>query len=231
MYVRPKLLWWLVPIFLSLFFIGIALGTFGNQSDMKGGRVMEQGAGAGYDSVTLSMLLDQLTREEERSFVVYMQNQALNGRYQHESFELSGEIAGHKLEISRNAEQKVNVVIDGQTQEHTSLPYALYTPHEHAALIKSVLQSVSPQPVQDPSGQGWRGFRLSMPAREVTSLLTLWLGPSFPIDEITPELAKGIEVTYQLWYEPASGNIRQMDIELQMKTSAGEKRDELRFRL
>ncbi len=192
---------------------------------------MEQGSNAGIPSVALPELLDQLTKEQERTFVVYMQNQALNGKYQNESFELSGEIAGHRLEISRNAEQKVNVVIDGQTQEHTSLPYALYTPHEHANLIKSVLHSVSPQPVQDPSGQGWRGFRLSMPASEVTSLLALWLGPSFSIEELTPELAKGIGVTYQLWYEPATGDIRQMDMELQMKTGTGEKRDELRFRL
>ncbi|QRG69952.1 hypothetical protein [Brevibacillus choshinensis] len=231
MYVRPKLLWWLVPIFLSLFFIGIALGSMGTQGDMRGGRVMEHGSNAGIPSVTLPELLDQLTKEQERTFVVYMQNQALNGKYQNESFELSGEIAGHRLEISRNAEQKVNVVIDGQTQQHTSLPYALYTPHEHANLIKSVLHSVSPQPVQDPSGQGWRGFRLSMPASEVTSLLALWLGPSFSIEELTPELAKGIGVTYQLWYEPATGDIRQMDMELQMKTGTGEKRDELRFRL
>jgi len=70
-----------------------------------------------------------------------------------------------------------------------------------------------------------------VPGEEVTSLLGLWLGPSFSIDELTPQLAKGIEVTYQLWYEPVSGNIRQLDLELQMKTGAGEKRDELRFRL
>lgn len=192
---------------------------------------MEQGASAGYDPATLSGLLDQLTREEERTFVVYMQNHALNGRYQRERFSLSGEIAGHTLEISRNDEQKVNVIIDGQTQDHTSLPYALYTPHEHASLIKSVLQSVAPQPLQDPSGQGWKGFRVSVPPREVTSLLALWLGPSFPIEDLTPELAKGIGVTYQLWYEPSSGNIRQMDMEMTIKTAAGVKRDELRFRL
>ncbi|WNC17298.1 hypothetical protein [Brevibacillus brevis] len=231
MYIRPKLLWWLIPIFLSLFFVGIALGSLDNRSDMKGGRVMEQGASAGYDPATLSGLLDQLTREEERTFVVYMQNHALNGRYQRERFSLSGEIAGHTLEISRNDEQKVNVIIDGQTQDHTSLPYALYTPHEHASLIKSVLQSVAPQPLQDPSGQGWKGFRVSVPPREVTSLLALWLGPSFPIEDLTPELAKGIGVTYQLWYEPSSGNIRQMDMEMTIKTAAGVKRDELRFRL
>ncbi|MED1793795.1 hypothetical protein P4V54_14035 [Brevibacillus nitrificans] len=231
MYVRPRLLWWLVPIFLSLFFVGIALGKLGSESVMKGGRVMEQGAGAGYDPVTLSMLLDQLTKDEERSFIVYMKDQALNGRYQQERFELSGEIGGHQLEIARNGEPQVNVQIDGQKQESTSLPYALYTPHEHAAVIKSVMQSVAPQPMQDPSGQGWKGYRLPVPPREVTSLLSLWLGPSFPVSEMTPELTKGIGVTYQLWYEPATGTIQQMDIEMQIKTAAGEKRDQLRFRL
>jgi len=231
MYVRSKLLWWHIPIFLSLFFVGIALGKLG-EPDRNDGRVAEQSTGSGKEPVTLSLLLDQLTKDEERSFVVFVHNQALNGRYQHEQFELSGEMAGHQVNISRNGEQKVNVLLDGQPQEQTaSLPYALYTPYEHAALIKSVLQSVTPEPVQDPSGQGWRGFRLSVPQREVTSLLSLWLGPAFASSDWKPELAKGIGVTYELWYEPDSGLMKQMDMELQIKTAVGDQREELRFRL
>ncbi|MFD2371725.1 hypothetical protein ACFSO0_17520 [Brevibacillus sp. GCM10020057] len=232
MYVRPKLLWWLIPIFLCLFLVGMLLGKFGDQGDMKGGRVMEQGAGSGYDPMTLSMLLDQLTRDEERSFVVYVHSEALNGRYQQERFELSGEMAGHQVHISRNGEQQVSVIQDGQPLDQaTTLPYALYTPYEHAAVIKSVMHSVAPIAVQDPSGSGWRGYRLTVPEREMGSLLSLWLGPAFTGSELKPELTKGFGVTYQLWYEPVSGQIRQMDIALQIRTAAGEKRDELRFRL
>lgn len=231
MYVRPKLLWWLVPIFFSLFFVGIAIGTVGNRNETEGESVMESKDRTKADRVTLSALLEQLTQEQERSFIVYVQDSALNGRYDRERFQLSGEISGHKLEISRNEQHVVSVLIDGQTQEHTSLPYALYTPHEHAALIKGVMQSVTPIPIQDPSGQGWKGYRLSVPAQEVTSLLGMWLGPSFPIKDITPDLAKRIGVDYQFWYDPEAGQIRQMEIELQMMTSAGVKRDQLRFRL
>lgn len=232
MYVRPKRLWWLVPIFVCLFLVGISLGKLGSQGDMTGGRFMEPGAGFGTDPVTLSMLLDQLMSDEERTFVVYVHDEALNGRYRQDQFELFGEMAGHQMDISRNEDQKVNVVQDGQPLDQLpALPYALYTPYEHAAVIKSVLQSVTPKPVQDPSGQGWRGFRLTVPERELSSLLSLWLGPVFSGSERKPGLTQGIGITYQLWYEPVSGQIKQMDIELQIRTAAGEKRDELRFRL
>lgn len=231
MYVRPKMLWWLIPIFLSLFCVGIALGTAGNRSHTEGKAVMEPVDRGKNNLSTLSALLDQLTKEEERSFVVYLQDYALNGRYQQERFSLSGDVGGHKLEISRDEQEKVVVRIDGQIQDHTSLPYALYTPNEHAALLKSVLRSVAPTSIQDPSGQGWRGYRVSVPAQEVTSLMSIWLGPSFPINDLTPDLAKRISVDYQLWYDPESGEVQQLEIDMQIRNSIGVKRDQLRFRL
>lgn len=231
MYVRPKLLWWLIPGFLCLFLIGMGLGTAGNRNTADRVTVTEAEVQKQMDRTTLAGLLDQLTEEHEHSFIVYIQDHALQGKYQRDRFQLSGEISGHKLEISRGDQGDVSVRIDGQPQDHQALPYALYTPSEHAALIKGVLHSVAPLPLQDLSGHGWRGFRLSVPPQEVTALLDMWLGPSFSIQEMTPDLAKRIAVDYQLWYDEDSGQLKQLEIALQVKTSAGEKRDQLRFRL
>lgn len=231
MYVRPKQLWWLIPIFLGLFGLGMALGSFGlwNRSAADAGN--EQGLIGKREAYAVPQLLEQLTRSEERSFLVYMQDQALNGRYRHETFSLDGEIGGHKLAISRNQEQPVTVTIDGQVQDHAALPYALFTPYEHAVLLQSVLSSVEPQTIADTSGSDWSGYRLTVPPEKVTSLLAMWLGPSFPIADITPELARGINIEYQLWYEPDTGALRQLELEMQIRTVAGIKQDQLRFRL
>ncbi|MCM3077850.1 hypothetical protein [Brevibacillus invocatus] len=233
MYIRPKLLWWGLPAFLVLFLVGIALGMAGDRNDVEESslvshqtvdrRIEEQ--------IALTALLDQLTEQKERSFIVYMKESALNGSYEQDRFRLEGEIGGHKLEIKRDDQQQVTVQIDGQMQDHAALPYALYTPHEHAELLKGVMQSLETTPVQDTSGQGWRGFHISVPSQEVTSLLDMWLGPSFPIKELSPELAKQIAVDYELWYDEKTGLVRQLEIQLLLKTSAGEKRDQLRFQL
>ncbi|MGG1659696.1 hypothetical protein [Brevibacillus sp. NRS-1366] len=231
MYIRPKLLWWLIPTFLGLFLLGIALGSAGNKYGMSETAFMDQQKDGEHHRVALSELLDQLTEDKERSFIVYLQESALNGRYQHERFELKGEVGGHNLEMSRNLEQPVAIRIDGQIQNEASLPYALYTPYEHAALIKKVLQSVKPQSIQDPGAQGLYGYRLAVPAEEVTALLSMWLGPSFPIHDMPLDVAKGIGVDYQLWYDSESKQIRQLELQLRMQTAAGVKQDQLRFRL
>ncbi|MGZ0053256.1 hypothetical protein [Brevibacillus gelatini] len=224
MYIRPKQLWWLFPIFLGLFCLGMALGSAGEWS-RSAAVVTKQ------ESYPVPRLLEQLTQDEERAFLVYMHDQVLSGRYVHEKFTLDGEIGGHKLAISRNDEQPVSVRIDGQVQDHAALPYALFTPYEHATLLKSVLSSISPEPVADLSGSDWSGYRLAVPPEKVTSLLAMWLGPSFPIADITPELARGISIEYQLWYEPDTGTLRQLELLMQMRTAAGVKQDQLRFRL
>lgn len=231
MYIRPKLLWWGIPIFLGLFLLGITLGTAGNRNSTAETAFLDKQKDGQHQPVTLTELLNQLTEDKERSFIVYLQDSALNGRYQHERFELNGEVGGHTLELSRNLEQQVAIRIDGQIQNDASLPYALYTPYEHAAWIKGVLQTAKPQRIQDPGTPGLTGYRLSMPAEEVTSLLSMWLGPSFPLRDMPPEVAKGISVDYQLWYDSESRQIRQLELELRMQTAAGVKQDQLRFRL
>ncbi len=230
-YIRPKQMWWLIPIFIGLFLIGSTLGALGNKMGTDTTASSDQAIEGDRNPVALSELLDQLTQDEERSFIVYMQDSALHGQYQHERFELNGEVGGHKFEMSRDAQQQIAIQIDGQIQNDASLPYALFTPYEHATLIKGVLQSVKAKSIQDPGGQGLHGYRLSVPAHEVTSLLSMWLGPSFPMNDLPADVAKGIGVDYQLWYDSESQQIRQLELELRMQTATGVKQQQLRFRL
>jgi hypothetical protein len=85
--------------------------------------------------------------------------------------------------------------------------------------------------VTDKSKEGWLGFHLSLPPEEVTALLALWLGPSFPIDAMTPSLAKQISIDYQLYYDAKSKQLRQLTVDMRMKTPAGLKEDQLLFTL
>lgn len=232
MYIRPKMLWWLIPILLGLFLLGVVLGTVSRSANTGSTDIasaVRQTAGTGQTTVT--ELLEQITRDEERSFLVYMQDQTLHGRYQNEQFQLAGEIGGHQLEIARKDGQPVSVRIDGQIQDHAALPYAMFTPYEHAVLLKGVLQSGSPERLEDTAGQGWRGYRIAVPPEKVSSLLSMWLGPSFPIHDLTSNVTNGMKVNYQLWYESTTGQLRQLELDLQIQTAVGVKRDQLRFRL
>ncbi|EJL26704.1 hypothetical protein [Brevibacillus sp. BC25] len=234
MYIRPKMLWWLIPILLGLFLLGIVFGTVSrsaNTDSTDTASAISQTAGTEQTATTVAELLEQITKDEERSFLVYMQDQTLHGRYQNEQFQLTGEIGGHQLEIARKDRQPVSVRIDGQIQDHAALPYAMFTPYEHAVLLKGVLQSVSPERLEDTAGQGWSGYRIAVPPEEVSSLLSMWLGPSFPIQDLTSNVTNGMKVNYQLWYESTTGQLRQLELDLQIQTAVGVKRDQLRFRL
>ncbi|MFI8713080.1 hypothetical protein QIH01_15830 [Brevibacillus brevis] len=230
MYIRPKMLWWLIPILLGLFLLGIVLGTVSRSANTDTAPAVRQTTGT-KQTKTVAELLEQITKDEERSFLVYMQNQTLHGRYQNEQFQLAGEIGGHQLEIARKDGQPVSVRMDGQVQDHAALPYAMFTPYEHAVLLKGVLQSVSPERLEDTAGQGWSGYRIAVPPEEVSSLLSMWLGPSFPLQDLTPNITNGMKVNYQLWYDSTTGQLRQLELDLQIQTAVGVKRDQLRFRL
>lgn len=233
MYIRPNMLWWLIPILLGLFLLGVLWGTVSNlvyKDSANSLPLATEYERTDEATITVAQLLEQITLDQERSFMVYMQDQTLDGRYRNEQFQLDGVIGGHQLEITRQEGQPV-VRIDGQVQENATLPYALFTPYEHGALLKSVLQSVKPEPLVETAVQGLRGYRIAVPPQEVTSLLSMWLGPSFPVKDLTPDVTNGIRVNYQLWYESNTGQLRQLELEMQIQTAVGVKRDTLRFRL
>jgi len=229
LYIRPGMLWWAIPAFLMLFLLGLALGFASGQENMEEWSAAEEKRQD--ETLLLSGLLDQLTERGERSFMVTIEECVLKGTYNQGQFHLTGDVGGHKVEMKRDEQERVTVWIDGKVQDHTALPYALYTPHEHAQLLKRVLDSAITIPLQPESDQGWRGFRLSVPSGEVTELLDMWLGPSFSVREIAQQAANQIAVDYQLWYDEQSGRVRQLDLELQFRTPFGEKRDTLKFRM
>ncbi|USG63469.1 hypothetical protein NDK47_14915 [Brevibacillus ruminantium] len=230
MYIKPKQLWWLPTFFLVLFTLGALLGHLHNRLEIREAKVIAPADREKADRAMIASLLNQVMADKERSFSIFLKNDELKGTYKGENFHVTGEIAGHRFELQREDEQ-VQVAIDGETQDHQGLPYSLYTPHQHAAILKDKLERVSLLPVADSSGQGWQGYRLSVPATEITDLLSLWLGPSFPIQDKTPRLAKQIAVEYQIWYDGPTRELRQLEIYLQMQTAAGLKQDQLSFRL
>ncbi|MEJ8544822.1 hypothetical protein [Brevibacillus borstelensis] len=230
MYIKPKQLWWLPSLFLVLFALGTLLGELHNRLDIKEAHVISTTQREEADRAIVASLLDQATKDTERPFSVFVKDYVLSGKYKGENFQLAGDIAGHRFELQK-ADEQVNVAIDGELQDHMGLPYSLYTPHQHAAILKSKLERVAPLPVADGSGQGWQGYRLNVPPNEITDLLSMWLGPSFPIQDMTPRLANQIAVEYQLWYDGPTRVLRQLEVYLQMQTAAGLKQDQLRFRL
>jgi hypothetical protein len=230
MYVRPKQLWWLLPILIGLFFLGMALGAISEQPAAPATPAVTVEERAEADRAMIAELLEQLSGDKERTFSVSVQDYTLRGKFRGENFELNGDVGGHPLQINRN-EQEVLITVDGEPQENAPLPFALYTPYEHAMLLKALLQSLSPMVVTDKSKEGWLGFHLALPPEEVTAMLALWLGPSFPIDGMTTALANQISVDYQLYYDAKSKQVRQLTVDLRVKTPTGLKQDQLLFTL
>jgi len=230
MYIRPRQLWWLLPIFVGLLLFGMALGALSDKPSPEPMAVVTVEERAAADRETIAAVLDQLSDQRELPFSVKVKDHTLQGRFRGEKFELSGEIAGHQLEMKRTGED-VRVTIDGVGQESHALPYALYTPYEHAMLLKAHLHSLTPLVLTDHQQKELLGYHLAMEPAEVTQLLGLWLGPSFPIDKLSPALAKQIKVEYQLWYDAKTKQLKQLVVDLRMNTPAGFKQDQLLFRL
>jgi hypothetical protein len=230
MYVRPMQLWWLLPIFIGLFFLGTALGAISNKPSSRVTPVVTVEERSEADRETIAELLEQLSGEKERTFRVTVEEYTLQGKFRGEDFELSGSVAGHQLRMKRS-DRDVQVTVDGEAQENTPLPFALYTPYEHAMLLKAQLHALTPIVDTGKSNEGLLGFHLSLPPEEVTSLLALWLGPSFPIDEMTPSLAKQISVDYDVYYDAQTKQLRQLAVDLRMKTPSGLKQNQLLFTL
>lgn len=230
MYIRPRLIWWLLPIFIGLFSLGMWIATLSDKPVEQQKTVMDPGERAEADRTLLTELIEPLAAEREHPFSVTLKDYTLTGTYRGQVFELTGEIEGHKL-IMKRSDKDVTVTIDGKGQESDLLPYALYTPYEHATLLKAQLQSITPLAVVDQTKRGLIGYKLSLPPSEVASMLSLWLGPSFPVDDVITQLSKQVSVDYHIWYDTQTKQLKQMVVNLKLDTQSGTKQDQLLFRL
>ncbi|GAA4708773.1 hypothetical protein [Brevibacillus fulvus] len=230
MYIRREWVWWLVPVFAALFCIGMLLGNWLDKPENRHPSVVASPERFTADREVVEELIRPLSQERSIPFSVWFHNNTLSGHFRANTFELSGTITGHQLTMKRDAKE-VSVLFDGQPQNPQLLPYSLYTPYEHAAVIRAQLQSIDPLPISDPVQQQWLGYEISLPPDEVKSMIALWLGPHFPVDDVLDEVLDQVRVKYQLWYEPEQRQLRQLVVDLQLDTPNGKKQDQLLFRL
>jgi hypothetical protein len=232
MYIRPRQLWLLLPIFILLFLLGAALALLHERQGEDGRDVpvidLEQRAAEDRDA--LAELLEPLEKKEQIPFTVKWQKDWLSGHFRGERFDLSGTVAGHQVVIRRD-DSRASVTIDGEKQEPALLPFALYTPYEHARLVKGQLQVVQPLPLIDEQQQGLLGYQIALPAKEVKEMMALWLGPSFPVEETMASMDRQVAITYQFWYDANVKKLRQIVVHLALQTAQGKKQDQLTFYL
>lgn len=232
MYIRPRQLWWLLPIFTGLFLIGIGLGKW---LDKHGGEnqttpLVNWNDRAEEDRSVIAELIGPLAAKQDLPFSVEMQDHTLTGHFQGDKFELKGSIAGHEMAMKRDGKEVI-VFIDGEQQDPQLLPFALYTPFEHAKLIQQHLQSIRPLPIVDAKQKDLLGYKISLPPAEVASMISLWLGPRFPVDDVMKQLTKQVAVDYHFWYDASTKKLRMLVVNLLLDTPAGKKQDQLLFRM
>lgn len=232
MYIRPKQLWWLVPIFITLFCLGAAIAQMTDKpvaTPPPPASEWEQKPPK-QEKELIAELLSQWDTGEKTSFVVLANEQTFSGYFSGASFSLTGNIENHQVDIKRT-DEAIEVTVDGEVQHASMLPFSLFTPYDHVMLLKGQLQSIQPRPVPTNEQTGWNGYRFELPPGEVTSLLASWLGPHFPTEEVLEQFLKQIKVTYELWYDDQSQQLRQLGLYLQLQTASGTKQDQLLFQL
>ncbi|MFM1652673.1 hypothetical protein ACI7RC_11310 [Brevibacillus sp. B_LB10_24] len=232
MYIRPRRLWWFLPLFAALFLLGMALGKVTDKPQVKEASVeMDSRSQERANRAAIAALLDQVNSGEETPFQVRVKEQSLAGQFQGAAFELGGDIHGHQLKIKRTEDQ-VTVAIDGEEQEGTmTLPFSLYTPYEHMTVIKSHLEQVKPLPLKDAKKEGLLGYQFSLPPGEVKAMLSTWLGPQFPTEQVFQQFLQQVAVTYQMWYDEKTSHLRQLVVSLKISGPNGGKQDQLIFLL
>jgi hypothetical protein len=232
MYIRPRQIWLLLPVFILLFLLGAAIAFLHEKQELESRKipVIDLQQRAAEDREAIAELLEPLQKKERIPFTVKWQKDWLSGHFRGEWFELSGSVDGHKVAVSRN-ESSMNVMIDGEKQEPALLPFSLYTPYEHAMLVKGQLQALQPLPLIDQQQKGLMGYQCSLPEEEVKELLALWLGPSFPTREITEKMDRQMDVVYQFWYDAKDQQLHQIVVQLSLQTAEGKKQDQLTFYL
>lgn len=232
MYISREQLWWTLPIVIALFLIG---GTIAKLQESEKKTVaptssMEavQTESEQKERELISHLLGQLAPDKQTPLSVETGSLKWTGHFKQETFSISASQDGRELTLQRTPEGFV-YEIDGMVQEMQALPYSLFTPFEHARLIRDKLPSIFPKPLPV-SGAGWRGYQLTMPAKELNAVVSTWLGPAFSEAEIADALQQTY-VVYQLWFEPDSKQMKQLTMAIIDRTQQGSRvRDQVMFR-
>ncbi|HZG16536.1 MAG TPA: hypothetical protein VE710_16235 [Candidatus Bathyarchaeia archaeon] len=229
MVIRPRQLWLLVPFFIGLFFLGAAFAMLQDKhADRQDGLpVIDVQERAWKDRDMIAELIEPMQKGKV-PFTVKWNQDWLSGYFQGEGFDLKGKLGGKQVALNRN-NQVLNVLIDGKKQDPLLLPYAMYTPYEHAMLIKGHLSSIEPLPIVDQGKPGLLGYQLNLPNEDVREILALWLGPSFPTKETLEKMDRQVSIQYQFWYDSNTKQLRQMVVQLSLDGKNGSKQDQLTF--
>lgn len=230
MYIQRKQLWWLFPIFLSLFVLGGTLAKWTEQASplysTTASLVVEPSLGA--NRAQVEKLINQLEADYPIAYQVQTRDQVYRGVFRGEAFDLSGKVAGHTINMKR-VNSKLSLTIDGRTENPQFLPYALFTPYEHAVVIQGQLQSIEPV-ILDGSTSTRKGYRFTLPPDEVREMLALWLGPQFQADEVMDQYMEDVVIRYELWYDTIDHQVKQLTVDLEAHQSQKPKHDQLIFR-
>ncbi|MGD8189249.1 hypothetical protein ACQCN2_04525 [Brevibacillus ginsengisoli] len=230
MYIRRKQLWWLFPIFVSLFVLGVALAKWTEQTLPLYAHSATDGEEGTLDAnrIQVEKLINQLKADYPISYQVQTRGQLYRGVYHGEGFDLSGEVSGHTINMKRS-NSKLSLVIDGHQENPEFLPYALFTPYEHAAVIQGQLHSIEPRILEgNPSNR--KGFQFTLPADQVREMLALWLGPQFQADAVLDHYMESVVIRYELWYDTNDHQLKQLTVNLEASQSQLSKHDQLIFR-
>ncbi|WP_139489125.1 hypothetical protein [Brevibacillus dissolubilis] len=233
MYIRPRQMWWFPLLFAGLFALGMSIGFLTDKPETSVSADQQAASEEAKqklveDRNTIKGLLSQLDTTREVPFQISVKDETYEGTFHGELFELKGKVSGHDIHMKRTGE-RIAVLIDGEAQNPDLLPYALYTPYEHANLIKGQLTSIEPQVIPSANQQGLLGYQVSLPPSEVRALLTLWMGPHFKADTQMEQVLHQFKIIYQLWYEPQTAKLKQMVVNLKLDTPIGKRQDQLVF--
>ncbi|MDN9008942.1 hypothetical protein [Brevibacillus laterosporus] len=232
MYVKQRYLWMLVPILACLFGLGVLLGQAADKISVAQDRTNESIDKSSWNedqnNTNLKQLIDQLFVEKATPFGVKIQNQPFTGSYRGNHFQLTGALQGKKVKIERNNRGAL-LVIDNEQRELNVLPYALFTPTEHASLLKDQISQLQPVPLASRDEAGLRGYNVRLQPEKVKDLLREWLGSSFPAENELVQLQQSTTINYQLWYDDERKQLKRMVVLLYLKNQKGDRSDQLIF--
>lgn len=231
MYIRRNQLWWLIPIFLGLFALGMVLAIL-TKTPMST-PISKQDSTKADDGKILHDQLDRLVKQlagnTPITYQVKTRDQTYQGVYRGEQFDIKGNVSGHTIQMKRSNE-KVNLQVDGIDQALEFLPYALFTPYEHAMVIQGQLHSLTPTELHQRDRNGLKGLQFTLPSSQVESMLTLWLGPQFQADDVMRQTLKDVVIRYELWYDTDTFTVKQLTVDLLIPSFQNQQRDQLVFR-